>query len=505
MPMSLRQRGKIEGRKVILIPTARPEGLPNTVRSFIDNAHRHGYSKPIHFVITDNTAPEISEKNEQMLERLKARAKKLGMDNIAIHHIDLDSQRRLIERVKKEGRHMRAIEEFTGPSDEPPSGYGKARNRASVAAFRLGLLDGPKDIGILFDDDINAKNLVRKRRPVRTPRMAKIYGTEPEGSLRLEDTGSYFHRIDELFDNNPKVKIAVGGSTFDGDVPADVVVNTTLDSMENFLSGTSGVKRPKLKKLGETLSRATFARRFHAGQNVDWAVKNLARKAKQSMEGKITVSPHWMSGGEGSPNKVQSVIAAHNMYLRGDVLRRYPFIKTPERGEDSLLVEAVSDEHPGSFKGITNPVAHIKRKGRSSVFSNIRLEYESDLETTADSWEHKADKILKLLNNRVAWWARPQYRDQVRSLRTVAEVAKNQAKVLRARAQEFRSRPRPLVTRDGESMHDAYVTRFIELSSLRAQGKLPTYVQERKDELEEAYKLTFPKWRRMWSHGAGKP
>jgi hypothetical protein len=483
------------GRKVLLLPTARKERTYATVASLVRNARRHNYRKPLHFVVADFTSRNVSSKTKERLKKLERDArKKWGMDNVNIHHYDVWDQKRVFEEMKKDPR-FRRLDKYVGPTQEAPGGYGKSRNRTAVLAFRKGLLEKPEDTAILLDDDITAKNLVRRKGNL-TNGPAKIYGKEPEGKLSLEDTGSYFHKVDELFDKHPNAKIGVGGSTYDGDVPAKVIVDNMLDSVENFLKETKDVKRPKSKKLGEQTSRAVFGRRFHAPQNVEWALKNLTRKTQQALASKVPFSPHWISKEPGVSNKVQSTIAAHNMYVKPEVLRRFPFLPSYERGEDAMLWRSVLEENPRGVAGITNPVAHIKVGGkRSAVFADVRREYEYDLDKVADDWENRVNRIKRMLGKKDAWWNRDKHSETTQRLRDSIRNVEEQVRALRGTQDKGNEMP----VMDRKPMESPEDFRFRRMTELREWRNMSPQ-QRRQHNLETKYKQSFEGWRKMWEN-----
>ncbi len=491
------------GRKVVLIPTARPEGLAACVRSFIENAHRHRYDRPVHFVVADYTSPQEAQKNKRVLKDLERHARKsLGLRNVRIHHFGPREQARILsEMLKSDPKRWKNLRRYVGSLSSTPDGYGPARNRATVLAYSKGLLDRPDDIAILFDDDLYAKNLTRVRRR-HTGGLAKQFGRESEGDLVLRDTGSYFHNIDRYFEKRPDVLMAGGGITFDGDVAAQDVIGGALDAVLNFLRMSRGVKRPKAKKMGNlkndegiSMARIVFSRKFLGPMSVHSGFLNLVRKAYQSVgRGRIAFNPHWVSGGEGIPSKVQVTRGAGNLCVRPKLLFSYPFITSSERGEDAVLYSAVEADMPqNAIGGFFNPVAHIKRAGRASAYSNIALEPGETYKVP--EWRPKIREIRALLMDKEAWWSHPRYANQIRSLRNLVDAADAQMRAIISREGE-KAIPPKTPSKDSE-------TAVIDASRERLFGR---YMRPNRQArmgaghhpLMPKYRKEIEPWRRMF-------
>ncbi len=438
---------KPNGRKVVLIPTARAESIGQCVKSFVENAVTHDYPGQVHFLVADYNTGEVVDENARALRDLKRYLGKNKKRNIHIHHIAPEEQEKMLRELHdKDPERWGELARYVGNYDSTPDGYGPARNRATLLAYSKGLLNRPDDLAILFDDDLYAKPLVRTTAVYTKKGARALFGRgfpkgatrlkggkiEVEGRLRLKDAGSYFAKIDDYFQKNPKVAAASGGITFDADMPAQDIVDTSLTAIEMFLKNTQGVRRPNSKKMGSidvvhprtretaSLGRAVFSRRFMDNLSVRHGFKNMIRKAWQSVEmARPAFTPHWASGAPGIPDKTQLHRGAGNTCVRSWVLMRYPFITSTMRGEDAALYAKLEED--GHMIASTNswPVAHMRKRTRSSTYANILMEPGEDFK--AKGWDESITRIKSMLRRKDAWWASPPYAKDISSLNNLLE------------------------------------------------------------------------------------
>lgn len=527
----------VHGRKVILIPSARHEGLFHCVKSFVENAHAHNYKGPVDFVIADYSSHKYAHNNRVDFEALQKEINKAGMKNVQIHHMGLRRQRRVLNALYKSNPERWAnLPSFVGDLNSTPNGYGPARNRVTVLAYQKGLLDNPKNVAILFDDDLVAKNLVRLDNRNFTGRNAGRYGRTAEGSLVLKDTGSYFHNIDQHFNQKPETLVSGGGITFDGDVAAQDVVGNTLTSIDAFLKGTRDVKKPRLKKMQGInvdvthhdyrgapimteqvpLSRAVFSRRFLGPWSVHAGFMNLMRKSRESMAlGKSSLTPHYIPEKKGGVSTISTTLGAGNMYTRPHVLLSYPFIKSSERGEDRVFYEALGEDlPPGLINGTNNPVAHIKggmRAKRTSALGNIVI--EPGEVNRVPQWEPRIESIRNLLNARNAWWSRPQYSAEKQMIKNWITGIEGQIMPIIMRDSErqdklagsIRARQNAELRTQLDKLHNttSEPTTLFDMMRENLMRKAPgaqtvVHDNERKSPLLPLYRDVIPEWRQMF-------